>query len=183
MRRGRKNLFDEIFFLDPHADLAFSPATLRPVFGHGMAFDIAFMGNADRHFFIRDQIFNVDLRFLRNDLCPALILIGVFQFDQLVLDNLFDQVIRTQDGLERCDPGFEFFILMREFLLFELRQPLEPHVQDGLCLDLRQRELLREAGLGFVGGRRSPDQRNDCIQIRQRDVQAFDDMRAFFGFP
>ena len=183
MRRGGKNLLDEIFFLDPHADLAFSAAALRPVFGHGMTFDVALVGNADGHGFIRDQVLDVDLGFLRHDLGTAFVLIGVLEFDQLVLDNLFDQVLRAQDGLQRGDPGFQFFIFFGELALFELRQPLKPHVQDSLGLNLRQRELLREAGPGFVGRRRPADQRNHFIQVRQCHGEAFENMRAFLSFP
>ena len=65
-----------------------------------MALDIAFVGNAHGHGFIRNQVLDVDLGFLRHDLGTAFVLIGVLKFGQFVLDNLFDQIFRTQDGLQ-----------------------------------------------------------------------------------
>src|SRR6185503_1473097 len=72
-------------------------------------------------------------------------------------------------------------IFLDEFSPLELRQPLETHVEDGIGLDVRQGELPYQPGPGFIGRLRAPNQRDHCIQIVERDLEAFKNMRALFS--
>ena len=51
MGGGRKEFFNEVLVLHPHANFSLTTTALRAVFGHWM---ISCMGYGDRHFFIRD---------------------------------------------------------------------------------------------------------------------------------
>ena len=102
--RGRgEQGHDEIFFLDPHADLALAAAPLRPIQGDRVALDVAGMGDRDDDFFVRDHVFQGDLRFFFHDLRPAVVVVGFADLDQLILDDRANQRFAAEDRLEMLD--------------------------------------------------------------------------------
>ena len=71
--------------------------------------------------------------------------------------------------------------LAQDLVALQAGQALQLHVQDRLRLDLRQPELRDQPGLGFSGILRAADQLDDRIEVIQRDLQAFENVRARFG--
>ena len=67
MRRGHKQLRDEILVTRRHARAALAAAPLRPVGGQRHAFDVAFVRNGDDAILALDQIFVLDLAFHFDD--------------------------------------------------------------------------------------------------------------------
>jgi len=62
MGGGREEIHDEIFFLDPHTDLAFSSSSLSTIERHGISFDVSGMRDRDDHFFCLNAYSEVPVR-------------------------------------------------------------------------------------------------------------------------
>ena len=179
--RGRgEEGHDKILFLDAHPDLALAASPLRPIEGDRVALDVAGMRNRDDHFFVRDHVFQGDLRFFFHDLRAAVVLVGLAHLDQLILDDRANQRFAAQDRLEMLDLLQDLFIFLDEFVALQLREPLEPHLQNRIRLDFAQRKLPHQAGSGFIGRLRPSDQGNHRIQVIERDLETLEDMGPLF---
>jgi len=86
-----------------------------------------------------------------------------------------------QEVFQILNQGEEFLVLSLELIPFQFGETLERHIQDGLRLDLRQLELLHQAGASRVGIRATTDGGNNIIQLSQGDEQTFQNMRPLFG--
>ena len=164
--RGRgEQGYDKVLFLDPHPDLALAAAPLCPVQGDRIALDVAGVRDRDDHFFVRDHVFQGNLRLFFHDLRAAVILVGLAHLDQLVLDDRTNQRFAAQDRLETLDLLQDLCIFLDEFVALQLREPLEPHLQNRIRLDFAQRKFSHQADTGFIGRLRPPDQGDHRIQV------------------
>ena len=73
-------------------------------------------------------------------------------------------------------------MLVFDFLALERSKAAQREIEDRLRLQLRQPELLHQAGTRGLGVLRSANQLDDCVQILQRDQQAVEDVEARLGF-
>src|SRR5205823_12523311 len=65
--------------------------------------------------------------------------------------------------------------LVLDLLARQSGQAREPHLEDRLRLDLAQRELLHQAGPRHVPVRGRADQRDDRVDVVERDQIALED--------
>ncbi len=79
------------------------------------------------------------------------------------------------------DALLEIGELVLDPLALEPGQPLEPEVEDRLRLDLRQLELALEPLARLVRVRRGADQRDDSIEVVERDQVALENVRPRLG--
>ena len=72
--------------------------------------------------------------------------------------------------------------LVEDLLPLEAGEPLELHVEDGLRLDLREAERASSGPSRASGGFfDAANQRDDRVEVVERDLQAFEDVRARLG--
>ena len=69
-----------------------------------------------------------------------------------------------------------------DFLALERSQAAQREIEDRLRLQLRQPELLHQAGPRALGVLRSANQLDNRVQILQRDEQAVEDVQARLSF-
>ena len=149
VRRRGKQRFDEVFVLDPHADLALAAAPLGTIQRDRVSLDVAGVRDRDDDFFLGDQIFEADLGLFLHDLRLAVVLVCFTELGQLVLDDRPHQRFARQDRLEIFDLLQHLLVFLDEFSALELRQPLEPHVENGICLDVASGRTAASARPGL----------------------------------
>ena len=71
---------------------------------------------------------------------------------------------------------------MADFVTLHAGQALEAQFQNGFGLDLAEAELAHQAYFGDIRGCRSPNQRNDFVQMVQGNQITFQDMGLALGF-
>ena len=69
-------------------------------------------------------------------------------------------------------------VLVLDLLALERGQAPELHLQDGVGLDLGQLEALHEVRARRVDVGRRADGRDHLVEVVERDLQAFEDVRA-----
>ena len=143
-----------------------------------VSFDVPGVRDRDDDFLLGDQIFETELGLFLHNLRLAVVLVFFTELGQLVLDDRPHQRFARQHRLEIFNPLQHLLVFLDEFSALELRQPLEAHVEDGICLEVRQGELPHQPGPGFIGRLRASNQRDHCIQIVERNLEAFKNMRA-----
>src|SRR5207253_3570493 len=100
--------------------------------------------------------------------------------DQLILDDRANQCVAAQDRLETLDLLQDLCIFLDEFVALQLREPLEPHLQNCIRLDFAQCKFPHQADAGYIGRLRPSDQGNHCIQVIERDLEALENMGPLF---
>ena len=68
-------------------------------------------------------------------------------------------------------------MLLDDLVALELREALEPHVQDRLRLDLREVEARHQGVLRGIRALRLADQADDLVEVLHRLAQAGEDVR------
>ena len=97
------------------------------------------------HLFFGDHVLDAELFGLVDDLRAALVAVLLLDLQQLFLDDLHLELLALQDRLQPLDQLDRLAVLVLDLLPFQAGEALEPHVQDGLRLDLGQLELLHQA--------------------------------------
>ena len=86
----------------------------------------------------------------------------------------------SRDPAQLGDPLLEIGELVLDPLALEPGQALEAKVEDGLRLDLRELELALKTLAGLVRIGRAADQRDNRVEIVERDQVALENMSAGF---
>ncbi len=95
------------------------------------------MGVEDDHVLFLDQVLGPDVADdLVADLGPPLVAVCLLDSLELVDDDLLDELVGAEDLLQLGDQGLDLFIFLDDLVAFEVGQPLELHLQNGLGLDL-----------------------------------------------
>ena len=84
----------------------------------------------------------------------------------------------TEKRAELGDPLLEIGVLVLDSLALETGERAEAEIEDRLRLDLGELEALHERRPGVVGVLRSSDQRDDLVEVVERDEIALEDVRA-----
>jgi len=173
---------DEILFTRAHPDAPFTSATLCTVSRDGGPLDVAGIGDGDRHVLVGNQVLDPQLARFFDDHGTALVAVLLTDFSQFVQHHLHQQFVTRQDGAEPFDRLQQFGQLVDDLLPLQSRQALQLHVENRLRLKLRELEFGHQTGSGLDRTLRGSDQRNDAIQVIQRDLETLEDMGARFGF-
>ena len=100
---------------------------------------------------------------------------------ELLRDDLALALGLGQDVLEVGDLDLDLGQLVDDPLTLERGQPAQLHVEDRGRLDVVDVEQRHQAGLGLVGARCPPDQRDHLVERVERLDQAAQDVRALLG--
>src|SRR5689334_5186665 len=171
----------EVFFACPHADAAFAAASLVAIVRDGGALDVAGVADGDRHVFLGDQILDAELALFGKNLGAARVAVLLLNLPQLVDDDLHHKAIAREDREQPFDQLQQLGVLVENLLPLEAGQPLQLHVEDRLRLNRRQAELRDQAIARLAWILRGADQRDDGIEVIERDLQPFEDVAARLG--
>ena len=83
------------------------------------------------------------------DGCAALVGEFLGNLLQFLADDRQELFLAVQDALQAVDELQNVLVLLAQGDDFQIRQPLQAHVQDCLCLCVGQLEALHQAGFRF----------------------------------
>src|SRR5262249_45647439 len=154
VRRRDEQMADEILVACPHADAALAAAALIAIRRDRRPLDVAGVADRDRHVFLGDQIFDVDLARLPLDhLRAPIVAVGFADGFQFVDDDLHQQAVAREDRAQPLDGLQQLRELVENLLPLQAGEALQLHVEDRLRLDRREAELrdqpLARFGRGF----------------------------------
>ena len=189
-----EELLDEILVLDGCGSLAATAAPLRLVLGERLALRVAGMGNRHDHVLRLDQILGGQIDVVAVDFSAPRIAVLFADGEQLGAHDLSEPLVACEDVREIDDLRQQGRVLTDDLVLFESRQPVQPHVEDGLRLHLAQpitaaialqtdrRSQILRAGGHVVGARehfghsaRGPRTLDECHLRLGRRRRALDE--------
>src|SRR5437762_2316590 len=177
VRGGDEEVFDDVFLFRLHASHALAAAALAAVGLDVRALDVARARDGDHHLLVGEEIFDCQLRRLGENLGAPRVAVLLFDLEQLFLDGAHQLGVRGQDALELLDQREHLLVLLDDLVPLQLGQALQPHVQDGLGLDLGELEPRHQRVLGGVGAVRAADDANDHVELLDGLAQAGENVR------
>ena len=162
-----------------HTLLAHAALALSGVFTDGSALDIPGLGEGKDTLFLLDEVLDVYLVLHVLDLRLAFVAVLLRQSGQLLLENLPHQSVVGQHPAEVSDLLLQLFVLLLQLLPVKALQSLQPHIQNGLGLDLIQAEASHEIFLGVIVA--LPDDFDDLVDVVLGNEQALQQMGPLQG--
>ena len=144
-----EQVLDRVLLARDVPDDALAAAVLAAVRVDRLALDVATAGDRDDDVLVGDEVLvgHLAARVVR-DLRPALAGVLALQLDELVADDAHDAGRVGEDVLELGDELDDREVLVLDLLALERGQAGQPHVEDGLGLQLGQVEPLHEVRRG-----------------------------------
>lgn len=127
-----------------------------------------------------DQVFDVDLVLDFLNLGLPLVAELVPNFDHLAAKDSLEFVLVRQQFQIILDLFFQLVILALELFPVKTLQGFQPHVQNGLCLNVVQFEAIHQTLLGVVVSR--ADDVDNLVDVILGNEQTFQQMRPLLGF-
>ena len=151
---GDEQVLDRVLLARDVADDPLAAAMLAAVGGDRLALDVAAAGDRDDDVLVGDEVLVGHLAAgVVGDPRPPLAGVLLLQLGELVLDDLADPGRVGEDVLELGDELDDREVLVLDLLALEGGQAGEPHVEDGLGLELGQ---VEPASSGCCGRPRRP---------------------------
>ena len=129
-------MLDEIVFARLGADAALAAARLVAVDVDRSALDVAGMADGDGHFFVFDQVFELDFFDAIDDLRAAVVAIGFQHFAQLGDDDGFQFLLAAENFFELLDALANFAEFFEDFVDGELREAVQLQFENGVDLGI-----------------------------------------------
>src|SRR5438874_2564362 len=177
VRGGDEEVFDDVFLFRLHAGHALAAAALAAVGLDVRALDVARARDGDDHLLVGEEVLDRQLRRLGENLGAPRVAVLLFDLEQLLLDDVHQLGVRGQDALELLDQREHLLVLLDDLVPLQLGQALQPHVQDGLGLDLGELEPRHQRVLGGVGAVRAADDADDHVELLDGLAQARENVR------
>ena len=111
----------------------------------------------------------------------AVVAVLVAHVLQLADDELHQELLAAENRAQPLDRLQQLGHLVENLLPLEAGQPLQLHVQDGLRLNLAERELRDQAVARLGHGLRPANQLDDRVEVVERDLQTFEDVVSRLG--
>src|SRR5208282_6301054 len=146
VRRDALEMFDEVLFGGGRANLAAAAALLRAIKREWGALDVTAVRDGNEDILLHDQILDRELTLRFDDLGAARIGEFFFYFVELAGDQLQQFLLVGENFLVARDESDRLFVLGFNFLALERGEPAQRQIEDRLRLQLRQAELLHQAG-------------------------------------
>ena len=182
MRIGDHELLDGVALARLLAADALAGALLEAVRLDRQSLEIAAVAEGDHCVGVRDELLRgVVAGLLVGYLRPAVVAVGLAQVGGLRLDHREDPHRVAEQRLEVGDALLELLVLVLDALAFESGETAELHLQDGLRLRFREAELRHQAGARRLDVRGGADERDDRVEVVQRDAESFEDVRPLAG--
>ncbi len=173
---------DTIFFFGRSTDDPLTTAFLHAIHGRIHPLDISVLGQGDDRLLVRDDIFLLEFADASlDDFRPTLIAESVPHFDQLTLHQPEDLRSVLQEVLQISNQ-FQFFLkFILDLLPFESGEGLQTHLKDSGRLPFGKTEFLHQVHMRLLFVRRLLDGLDDRIDMIERLLESFENMRAILG--
>ena len=142
------------------------------------ALDVPALAEGDDDLLMRLDVVAVDVDGGVADLRQPFAVDLLLERARLLLDLQVHLVGVSQKVFQLADGLLDLAVLVLDLLAFEGGQAPQLHVEDGLGLLLVKGEPVHQARPGRLDVRGVADQRDDRVQVLQRDSQSFEDVRA-----
>ena len=177
----RQHLVDDVTFLGPGPDDALAAPALRPVGGGLDPLHVARPCDRDDHVLVGDEIFDGELAGVGCDHRAARVGELLADGEHLLLDDRQEFGLRAEDLLEGGDRLAQLLGLRAQLVALQRGKAAQLHVEHVAGLDLREGEAAHQLDLGDVGGGGRPDQRDDLVDVVDRQQQPLDDVQTLLG--
>ena len=181
MRRRDEDVADHVLFLQGRALHALAAPALALERVDGLALHVAGAADRDDHVLLGDQVLDVEVPLVGADLRAARVGVLLPDLEELLLDHAAELLRALQQRVEVLDARDELGLLLVELGAGEPREAAQRHVEDVVRLDLAELELLHQLRPGFLGVLRAADDRDDLVEVVERDQQALDDVQALLA--
>src|SRR5690606_14943917 len=161
------------------------PATaagLTAIAGQRGALDVPLARDRHYHRLLGDEVLLVEVLLHVDDLRAPGVTELLADDLELVADDAPQFRVGAEDELEARDLFLQLAVLLVDLLALEAGEALQAHVEDGLRLYLGKPELAHEPVARFRPVLRGADQRDDGVEVVERDEVALEDVRALAGF-
>ena len=115
------------------------------------------------------------------DLGAALVAVRLLDLEELLLDEAVDALLVAEDRAQLGDALDQVGVLLADLVGLERGEAGQAEVEDRLRLDLRQLEVRHQLGARRLRIARRADDADDLVDVRQRDEQSLEDVRARLG--
>src|SRR5215217_5738693 len=177
--RRDEEVIDVIALFQLHPGDAHPAATLLAERVDGDALEVAAVGDGDNHLLLGDEVLDLEVHaLLGRDRRPALVGVGRPDLAQLLLHYAVNLRLVGQHAFEVLDLLLQVLVLALHLLALHRGETLQPEVEDGLGLTLGELEVLHEVVARRLHATRTPDGRDDLVEVRERDKEAFEYMGA-----
>ena len=146
------------------------------------SFDIPKMTHGNNYRIIWIEILCIELMFIRNNLCAAVITVFLLYLVQLILHHLLTKFGIRKNVFQISDEFFQFIIFCMQLIHAKSCQLRQTHVNNGLTLQIIQVKPLFQISLSFRRRLTSTDDVNHFVNVVACNNQAFQDMGAFLRF-
>ena len=167
MGRGGEHVDHRVLVAGGDALLAHAALTLRGVLARARALDVAVAGQGEDALLLLDEVFNVDLVLDLLNFGLALIAVLVADLKKLVLQNALEHRLVCEQLDKVRDLLFEFVVLVLQLFTVKTLQGLQAHIENGLRLNIGEREAFHQLFLRVVVAR--ADDVDDLVDIVLRD--------------
>ena len=174
-------MLDVVVLLGVHPHHADPAAALDAVGGDRQPLDVAGARDRDDHVLLGDQLLEVDLALGRQDLGAAVVAELLAHLLELLADDGHQPGLVGQDAAQLGDALHQVGVLALDALALEAGQRAQAHVEDGLGLDLGQRELAHQLGPGRVDVVGGADEGDHGVEVVERDQVALEHVRPPLG--
>src|SRR5688572_15039728 len=190
-------------FAGRHADHALAPASLRAIRTDVGALDQSSMRDRDDHPFIRNQIFDRDFAFVRDDFREARIRVFVTNFFEFRFDDREHARFLCEDVEQVFDLLQNLIVLALDLVALHPGELVKTQLenrgdlrftekiaavdqagfaanQNAKAFDRRASEFIRhQLHLGFVAICRSANDADEIVEVREREQIALENFRSF----
>src|SRR3990170_3768495 len=179
--RGYEEVGDKILLFGGHAHLPLAAPLLYLEQARRVPLYIAAAGDGDDHVLLGYEVLEGYLACLIDYLGAPFVAEPLPYFLELVYDDGHEKSFAREYLLE-ARYQLQYVLILLDYLVpLEGGKPLEPHVEDGLRLYLRELEVCDEAALGLLRALRGPDELYDRVQVVEGDLQPLKDVRPLSG--
>ena len=172
------HVFHKVLVLSRHAYNSLAAAALRSIAVRRLPLDIAVMRHGYHTGMALDEILQDDFVLGCNDLRPSFVSKPALDLQHLVLNDPFELCLVRQDLAEFFDQLFLLRKLLFNFYPLQSRKLTKRHIDNSLCLRLRQRKALLERTPCICHGFICPDRCNDLVYVIDRHGLSLKDMRT-----
>ena len=170
-----------IVFLAAAAGFAHAAAFLAAEIIQRLTFDISLMADSNNNIFFGYQVFNFHGRRINGKFRAACVAELFLHFKQIFFYNAQNFMFVCQNTLQPVNGFQNIYIFIINLFALQTGQPLQAHIQNGLCLALAEAEFFHQRSFGSIGIGAAADSADYFIKMVKRYFQAFQNMGAFFG--
>src|ERR1700730_10840915 len=149
VRRGDKEVLDEILLARSGADAALAAARLVTIDVDRSALDVARVAHGNGHLLVFDQVLDLDFLHAVHDLRATVVAIGLEHLPEFGDDHAPELLIARQDFTQLPDLRADFCELLQDFIDREPGQAMELEFEDGVDLDVAEADHIGRQPVGL----------------------------------